>query len=460
MAPLSEAETRVLQDFFTSRRGTRCLIAASAEKLVGYFQAKGTPLAELPTTRPADSSRVDAWLEEWTDAAEAAGITDKLDVKNVARFMGEEDTAARAGTRSGKAAAVADALVRKGFAVDRATELAISTAIAQADAGDMQAQCRDVNVVWLIYVGQSPGEEGKIQFLAKRNATNSADGSDPSIDLRLFASHAKQMSKTSVPTLERALRDRTGATWANYSPHVQKLLVENGYMHASQRWMRVYNYAKQMSGGHSARERRYLQLYFFEEHMGKGLPEEKCIAAALMATSLDPFAPQQELKATVPSEGSADSFDWAPSLSVIPPPNAPSGSGYGAWPSPQQMWAMTVLGMQPGMQPSVGQQGGMQMMQGQPPIGMPFAPPPALGALPSPQIEEMIEPAEQMPCLFCGAPKHSQSKCTLYIQARNQTMKQKQEQAASKRAAAEAKAAEKAATAAAAAAAAGVPAPP
>ena len=93
------------------------MIAASAAKLVTYFAGKGTPLAELNATRPPDKGRVDAWLEECSDAAEAAGIVDKLDRNNVGRWIDKESTTALSGTRAGKAAAVADALVKKGIAL-------------------------------------------------------------------------------------------------------------------------------------------------------------------------------------------------------------------------------------------------------------------------------------------------------------------------------------------------------
>ena len=56
-----------------------------AEALRDYFAAKGTTLPELATTRPVDPLKVDDFREEWADAAAAAGITDKLDARNVVR---------------------------------------------------------------------------------------------------------------------------------------------------------------------------------------------------------------------------------------------------------------------------------------------------------------------------------------------------------------------------------------
>ena len=100
------------------------------------------------------------------------------------------------------------------------------------------------------------------------------------IDVRLFKSYGKQHTTTTVPTLERALREQTGRIWQDYGALVGRLLDECGFSHASKRWVKVCNYAKKVSGGDQARERRYLQIYFFEENTGRGLPEEKCMAAA------------------------------------------------------------------------------------------------------------------------------------------------------------------------------------
>ena len=79
-----------------------------------------------------------------------------------------EASAAGAGLRTGKAYTVADALASKGFTIDRAAELTISAALAASDAGDARAQCRAVEVVWLLYLGQSPGDDDRKLFEEKR----------------------------------------------------------------------------------------------------------------------------------------------------------------------------------------------------------------------------------------------------------------------------------------------------
>ena len=93
-----------------------------------------------------------------------------------------------------------------------------------------------------------------------------AEDQDPLIDVRLFKSYSKQHSTTTVPTLERALRESTGRIWQDYRSHVGRLLDGSGFAHAAKRWDKVVTYARKISMGDVARERRYLQVYFFEEH--------------------------------------------------------------------------------------------------------------------------------------------------------------------------------------------------
>lgn len=176
MAPVSAAEKAALDAFFKGKRGERKLIEPVAEALRDYFASKGTTLPELATTRPVDPARVQDFQDEWEDAAAAAGISDRLDSRNVVRWILEDvGPSVDGGTRLGKAAAIADALVKKGLAIDRVAEMAIATAIAEADAGDSKSQCRDVAVVWLIYTGQLPGDEERRLFSEKRMACMAED---------------------------------------------------------------------------------------------------------------------------------------------------------------------------------------------------------------------------------------------------------------------------------------------
>lgn len=273
---------------------------------------------------------------------------------------------------------------------------------------------------------------------------------DPLVDVRLFKSYSKQHATTTVPTLERALREATGRVWQEYNSHVGRLLDENGFSHASKRWAKVTNYAKKVSGGDQSRERRYLQIYFFEEHTGRGMPEERCMAASLQIASADLTQPLPQLAATVPADVKMLE-DQMTQMAML-----------GRWSQPPEMqtaysrpppWEMSRFGMVPYAPPW-----GVAPGYGNPPPGMPTPPQFQGGGYVETEgaIQELpgAPPAEQMPCLFCGGARHVQSKCTLYIQARNAQAKATAEKVAGKKAAADAKAAERQAAAAATAAAA------
>ena len=470
MAPLTGAAEAAVEGFFQSRRGQRVLLPAVAAKLVEYNVTKGVTLTELNVSRPADASKLDDWVEEWLDTAKAAGIADLLDVKNVGRWIREEDSSSLAGLRSGKAFAVADALARKGVVLDRAGELAITAALAAAEQGDTAAQCRHVDVIWHIYTGQSPGEDDRAAFLEKRAACMHGT-EDATVDLRLFKSYSKQMSSTSVPTLERSLIDRTGAMWpAYYADKIAWLNANaNGFAHAAMRFISIVAFADTISGGQWAKKRRYLQLYFFEYHLGRGMPETRCVEAALRVSSGDAAAAGPELKSTVPSGnpmgdlmdqfqqmqmmGRWQEMSQMPQFQMHQPLGSPPLPG-GAGPFEPFGWKTPV----PTMQSAYGalQQAHAQMPQGQWPQplgGMQggFSLPPALGYAGG-GLEE-VTPAEQTPCAFCQG-NHVQSKCTKYIQARNAEAKRSAEVSATRRQTAEARKAEAAAASAAAAAAA------
>ena len=208
--PLSDVEKAALKGFLNSKRGSRALQKHVVEALVVYFVARDIDISlhDLPTSPPHAVSEVDEWLDEWAEYAADAGLQAVSDKGNVRRWMGSSDVPSGAtGSRSGKAAAVADALTRKGLAgIDRAAELTIASALAEVEAGELRAQCRSVEVVWILYTGQLPGEEDRQWFQEKRQAASvTAGGEDPKVDIRYAPSYGKLLSKTTVNVLERAL---------------------------------------------------------------------------------------------------------------------------------------------------------------------------------------------------------------------------------------------------------------
>ena len=175
MAPTTGAAKAAIEDFFRGRLGPRVLHPEVRDAMAAYFVSKGLTLPGLPTARPATPESVMEWCAEWRDYARFAMLADDADINNVYQWLAEDTSPVEGELRAGKAMAVADALVKQGIVINRAAELAIDAAIAAADKGDADAQCRHVVVVFQLYWGQSPGEEDQKEFLEKRAACNAVD---------------------------------------------------------------------------------------------------------------------------------------------------------------------------------------------------------------------------------------------------------------------------------------------
>ena len=305
MAPLTGPALAAVEAFFASRRGDRSLRKDDQDLLVAFVAGLGMTVTELRTNRPVVPARHTAWLEEWADIGTDAGITGNFNSNNLKRWIDEEDTSVVAGVRAGKAYAVADALTKKGLVIDRAAELAIAAALVVADQGDKVAQCRVCDVVFLLYVGQLPGDEDRVLFEARRQAGGmDSTRSVPTVDMRRFVSYGKLHSGTTVPTLERALLEAAGTLWPRYYAKKIEQLNTHGYPLAAVMFIEVVAFARSLGGGW-ATERVYLHYYFFEAHLGCGLPEECCMKGALQAkfSILSADTPSAlEMRPTVPTD--------------------------------------------------------------------------------------------------------------------------------------------------------------
>ena len=284
MVALTAAEKTAFTSFLKTKRQQKGLSGPVVDALVAYFAAKGTPVNEVATAVPhgASATEVEELRDVWKEFAVAAGITDVPDINSVGRWITAPEGPGRS-ARAGKAAAVADVLVRKGLAVDRETEQAIHGALVAADKGELDSQCSCVEVIWVLYTGQSPGEEDRTWFEEKRAASIMArDGLYPRVDIRAAKSYSKQHVATSMATLERALiKDKSGGLWASYYLSTINKLQNLGYSAAVARFIGVCGFAKRMSQNQVQRELDFLYNYFFEEYRGCGMPVEQCTTCAL-----------------------------------------------------------------------------------------------------------------------------------------------------------------------------------
>ena len=152
---LDAASAAAVEGVLRTKRGVRTLFEPVVLALLAYFKSKDLSVVNLPLDPPSSAADVEDWKEEWSDYAKDAGLTATSDVNNVVRWIASADVAA--GTvagRAGKAAAVADALAKRGIAVDRPAELAISAALNVVDAGALIAQCQSVQCVWVLYLSR------------------------------------------------------------------------------------------------------------------------------------------------------------------------------------------------------------------------------------------------------------------------------------------------------------------
>ena len=137
-----------------------------------------------------------------------------------------------------KALAVADALAAMGISIDRDAERAIAKTLMTTEHGELRSQCRSVEVIWVIYLGQLPGEDERMWFEERRHGSSMrmVEDADPVVDLRTNEAYCKQHKNSSMTTLERALLDKTGMKWQRYQQLVQERLNENGFSAAASRF--------------------------------------------------------------------------------------------------------------------------------------------------------------------------------------------------------------------------------
>ena len=168
---MSDANKVALRSFLTTRRGGRVLQDDIQVSLHTYFVAKNRPLRELTTEPPEDAEELASLVAEWRLYAEAATL-DAPDVHIVAEWVKKADGGARRAERGGKAVAVADALAAAGVTIDRDVERVIAKTLIEHEHGELRSQCRMVDVIWIIYLGQLPGVEERLWFEDKRHGSS------------------------------------------------------------------------------------------------------------------------------------------------------------------------------------------------------------------------------------------------------------------------------------------------
>ena len=414
MGALNDAQTAAMLAFLKTRRGDKELKPDElVEAMLKYLKAKGIPVNELETLAPGASEEdKEDFIQQWREYAVAAGVDDVPSVNLVGRWISRPEGHSQRSARSGKLAVIADVLARHGHVIDRETEAHVMSALVNVDKGATEEQSSCVEVIWIIYTGQSPGVEERTWFEEKRAASvMMTDGKQPKVDVRRCKGYYKELAANSAMTLERALfKDKTGTSWALYYQNTVGMLQNLGYGAAASRFMKVCSFAKKVSKGIIEHELEYLSSFFFDEFLGCGMPQEQCHTCALTMGTI------AVKKLTVPLENDAYQQQM---LAMGHWAGGTSSSMQMAYGRPQHMGmpahdaAMAARLQHAEIQLQQWNLWSQQQQQQQPGGAMQQAmQPPAQVSNPPPPGNDSVD------CAFCGSKSHMIDKCTEMHKAR------------------------------------------
>ena len=313
---LSSTQKAAWAAVLSSVRGGRTLPPALQAALVDFFADNDLPVVDH---WPVDVSDVD-WQDVWTEYADGAGLKAQWQLGAVRRWV--EDKVGSAAPTAHRAAAVVKLLQDGGVTLPSAMASRIEAALASGAAGDKLQQATCFEFVALLFCGQLLGvdEEGGGAFKAWWEAQKAAMQVGGTVRIRGFAGYSKLHSKSTVPTLERALLDSTGVKFELYEPHLLQLLAAHELPLAAQAFAEVTLFARQQFPL-VAQRMRYLQHYFFVAYEGLGCPVAESIKSVFFvqrgdaSSILVPTAPveaaayAQQMAGLAPWGGAASSSD-------------------------------------------------------------------------------------------------------------------------------------------------------
>ena len=272
---LGVAAVAALTGLFESTRGNRKLCAATRAKLIKYFSTENERTVE---ELPMDVSS-DGWELDWQAICSAADVADVYEARSVVEWIRATAVAgAKPGARS---EAVLEVLKTNGVVVVPALQSQIEATLrVVGNAGDLRAQCALPTAVWAIYVGESPGVEAVTWLESKVSLLIGGKGN---IDIRKWTGYTALLKASSCSALERVLlnKDPSNDELRRYTRAVEAELRCMDLPLCASEWQAVTGFAARQYCDDAAGERKYLWKYFFEYHLGRGLPEERCMPAEL-----------------------------------------------------------------------------------------------------------------------------------------------------------------------------------
>jgi hypothetical protein len=284
-------------------------------KLTIYLKQEGLSVPELDIVPPSDVEYIDDWKEEKMLIGKEAGLGAIEQVRFVRWLRGLG--AGKSGGAEGKgstARAVLSCLAQGGVKVDASMAAALENTLRASAAGAAEAEYGCVEVVFIIYHMELPGEEtvkwwnGKAKGLSASGLTTGARHA--TIDIRGEPCYSKRANKTTLKTLEGALKlegVKGEVAIASYFSSCQAMLIASGYPHAASRVSEIVAFTHEIFTHQPDKRKLYLKEYFFGVFLGVGVPAicDSMIVARLQA-SPEAIATRDSIEHQAPAGASPD----------------------------------------------------------------------------------------------------------------------------------------------------------
>jgi hypothetical protein len=230
-------------------------------------------MADVPLD--VDASDVPAWEQLWRDKCKDAKIASESDISMYIRWLhAKSRPGAASDPNQGVAQTVIQTLEAEGVAVTSSQAALAQRAVLDLEAGDELNQCTSCKCVFLLYLGILPSEEEREWYENQQRGASKAGGgaADSTIDITRVKSYTHAVNKTGSLILSRALLKPSALdTWL---PRQQALFNRNNLQKAAGMLMRVESQARLRFQDDRAAQLRYLQGFFFDEFMGRGMPSD------------------------------------------------------------------------------------------------------------------------------------------------------------------------------------------
>ena len=348
--PLSDVARAALAAFLAEKRGRHTLRATVQRSLVEYFAGRDQSATELPVHDEADES----WKEEWTAYATEAGVG-PADRTVLLLWLAATRASAARGTVVSRLMSLLD---ERGVNVPEAVAAEAEGMLAESEQGDVEAQSTGVDCVFLLYLGKLPGEDA-VQWWNQQRARFAPSSKGGTVNIKRCPEYSALHKKTTVRTLERALR--SDGEWTLYKAETIRLLQAHQLPLAATRFVDILSEAEQLFPSDSLQQRKYFTYYFFTEHVGMGMPEMvgQKSALVILSRATDKAITDMMLQPTISTvydmaqvQGLRSELEKQGSMATSGHAVYPATSSAAAAAGPMMMGPLTQPGAYPGLMPA------------------------------------------------------------------------------------------------------------